>query len=125
LFVQNGAQAIVNLSNDAWSKSLSCQYQHLSMAVFRSVENRVPSIRSTASGQTVIIDPNGKIVSMAEPFTETVLAGEIPVRDLSKKTLYTTAGDWFGVLSTLAAAIMLITGIILRGRKYVKKSRNK
>ena len=66
--VNAGAQAFVNLSNDAWSKSLACQYQHLSMAVFRSVENRVPTVRSTTTGQTCIIDPNGRILAMAEPF---------------------------------------------------------
>ncbi|MDR2098103.1 MAG: apolipoprotein N-acyltransferase, partial [Spirochaetaceae bacterium] len=51
-FTLGGAEIIVNLSNDAWSHSLSAQMQHLSMAVFRSVENRRSMTRSTASGQT-------------------------------------------------------------------------
>jgi apolipoprotein N-acyltransferase len=110
-FVNNGARAIVNLSNDAWSKSLACQYQHLSMAVFRSVENRVPSARSTASGQTAIIDPNGKIVSMAEPFAETFVVGDIPVRADGAPTVYTRFGDWFGVLTAIAAGTVLAAGI--------------
>jgi apolipoprotein N-acyltransferase len=125
LFVKNGAQALVNLSNDAWSKSASCQYQHLSMALFRSVENRVPSVRSTASGQTVIIDPNGKIIAMAEPFTEAYVSGDIPVRDMRRKTLYTVAGDWFGVLSACAAALALIVGIIQKRRNHVQTSHDK
>ncbi len=113
-FVNNGAQAFINLSNDAWSKSLACQYQHLSMAVFRSVENRVPSVRSTASGQTCIIDPNGRITAMAEPFTETYLVGDIPVLNKSKKTLYTQYGDYAGKFFAAAALILYLFFIIVK-----------
>jgi apolipoprotein N-acyltransferase len=113
-FVQNGARAIVNLSNDAWSKSLACQYQHLSMAVFRSVENRVPAVRSTASGQTAIISPDGKIVAMAEPFAETFVTGEIPAPENARVTLYTRFGDWFGWLTVAATAAMLVIGMAMR-----------
>jgi apolipoprotein N-acyltransferase len=120
-FVQNGAQAIVNLSNDAWSKSVSCQYQHLSMAVFRSVENRVPSARSTASGQTAVIDPNGKITAMAEPFVETYIVAAIPKRENARRTLYTALGDWFGAAQVFAALAAGAAGIILRCGSVIKK----
>jgi apolipoprotein N-acyltransferase len=120
-FVNGGARAIVNLSNDAWSKSLACQYQHLSMAVFRSVENRVPSARSTASGQTAIIDPNGKIVSMAEPFTETFVVGDIPVRADGTPTIYTRFGDWFGVLTAVAAGTALAGGIFRKVKNVLRQ----
>ena len=74
-----GADLIVNLSNDSWSHSLACQNQHLSMAVFRSVENNVPTIRSTASGQTCVIDSHGRITAMAEPFTATYLFATVKI----------------------------------------------
>ena len=122
-FVQNGAQAIVNLSNDAWSKSVSCQYQHLSMAVFRSVENRVPTARSTASGQTAFIDPNGKIIAMAEPFVETYLVVDIPKRENAPGTRYTTWGDWFGAVSVFAALAALAAGIASRWVCAMRKKR--
>lgn len=113
-FVNAGAQAFVNLSNDAWSKSLACQYQHLSMAVFRSVENRVPAVRSTTTGQTCIIDPNGRILAMAEPFVETYLVGSIPVLDKTEKTVYTRLGDYVGVVFALAAALLILAGLVAR-----------
>lgn len=112
--VNAGAQAFVNLSNDAWSKSLACQYQHLSMAVFRSVENRVPTVRSTTTGQTCIIDPNGKILAMAEPFVETYLVGSIPVLDKTEKTVYTRLGDYVGVIFALAAVLLILAGLVAR-----------
>ncbi|MDR2371300.1 MAG: apolipoprotein N-acyltransferase [Treponema sp.] len=111
-FVRRGAELIVNLSNDAWSKSLSAQNQHLSMAVFRAVENRRSMARSTASGQTCGIDPGGRIIAMAPPFTESWTTVELPV--ITPDTLYTAWGDFFPALFTAAAALLLISGFIRR-----------
>jgi apolipoprotein N-acyltransferase len=110
-FVRNGAELIVNLSNDAWSGSLPAQAQHLSMAVFRAVENRRSMVRSTASGQTCAIDPNGRILAMAEPFTEAWLYAEVPL--VTPKTIYTEFGDYAGVFFVWAAVLLLISGTIL------------
>ena len=111
--VNNGACAFVNISNDAWSKSASCQNQHLAMAVFRSIENRVPSVRSTASGQTCIIDCSGKIIAQTEPFTQSYCTGNIPViPNNAGKTVYTVIGDLFGILFTAASAVFLTVGAV-------------
>jgi len=120
MFVLNGAEVIVNLSNDAWSESLSAQMQHLTMAVFRSVENRRSMVRSTASGQTAAIDPNGRILAMAEPFTESYLNVEVPVIS-GFFTIYTRYGDFLGVFFTLAAILLLLSGII----SYIMGSRKR
>jgi apolipoprotein N-acyltransferase len=117
-FVRNGADLIVNLTNDAWSKSLPAQMQHLSMAVFRAVENRRSMVRATSSGQTCAIDPNGRVIAMAKPFTETQLTVEVPV--LSLETPYTAWGDLWAKFLTIAAAIMLILGIVLRIKKNIR-----
>ncbi|MDR1655649.1 MAG: apolipoprotein N-acyltransferase, partial [Treponema sp.] len=79
LFVRGGADLIVNLSNDAWSASLPAQNQHLSMAVFRAVENRRSMARSTASGQTCGLDPSGRILAMAPPFEEAWITVSLPL----------------------------------------------
>ena len=44
-FVRNGAQMIVNLTNDSWSGSVPAEMQHMAMAVFRAVENRRTVVR--------------------------------------------------------------------------------
>ena len=78
-FYKAGARAFISIGNDAWSKSRRCQRQHLKMAVFRSVENHVPTARCFSSGETCIISSTGKIVKRAGAFEETYLTGEIPV----------------------------------------------
>jgi apolipoprotein N-acyltransferase len=110
-FVQNGAELIVNLSNDAWSKSLPAQNQHLSMAVFRAVENGRSMVRSTASGQTCAVTPNGKVIALAPPFTESWLTVAVPV--VKNDTVYTRRGDYLAAgFTIMAAALLLFGGII-------------
>jgi len=107
-FVRKGADVLVNLSNDAWAKSISAQNQHLAMAVFRAVENNRPMVRSTTSGQTCAIDPNGRIIAQAPPFTETWLNVSIPLVTGSGFTIYTLFGDYLGIFFVLAAVILLL-----------------
>jgi apolipoprotein N-acyltransferase len=120
-FVRNGAQAIVNMSNDAWARTASCQYQHLAMGVFRTVENRIPAVRATSSGQTVLIDPNGKILKMAEPFEPTYLICDLPVMEKTSQTIYTKYVDYAGKFFVYATCLLLACGIII---KVVGKRRN-
>jgi apolipoprotein N-acyltransferase len=109
-FVRNGAEVLVNLSNDAWSRSLSAQNQHLAMAVFRAVENRRPMVRSTASGQTCGIDPSGRIIALAPPFSEAWITVAIPL--VKGDTVYTRYGDFAAAGFTLAAAFLLLFGMV-------------
>jgi apolipoprotein N-acyltransferase len=112
-FVRNGAELIVNISNDAWSASLPAQNQHLAMGVFRAVENRRSVVRSTASGQTCAIDPNGKILAMAAPFTEAALNVEVPVITAeAADTFYTRHGDYLPKIILLLAGAALIIAVV-------------
>jgi apolipoprotein N-acyltransferase len=121
-FARNGAELIVNLSNDAWSGSLPAQMQHLSMAVFRAVENRRAMVRSTASGQTCGIDPAGRILAMAEPFTEAWLTVEVPL--LRGESLYTRYGDFLPRICIILGIILLILGTVSYIMNYHKIGRS-
>jgi apolipoprotein N-acyltransferase len=118
-FARRGADIIVNMSNDAWSASLPAQNQHLSMAVFRAVENRRALARSTASGQTCAIDPSGRIIDMASPFKEAWITVEIPV--VKGNTVYSVYGDYLAQGFTIAAFFLLMLGGIL----YIIKKKGK
>jgi len=109
-FVRAGAGALVNISNDAWAKSLPSQNQHLSMAVFRAVENSRSMVRSTSTGQTCSINPDGRITAMASPFTESWINVKIPI--MKKNTFYTLYGDYLAYIFTFAAVILLLSGAV-------------
>lgn len=123
-FVNAGAQVIVNLSNDAWSKSVPAAMQHLAMASFRAIETRRSVVRSTNAGMSGLIDPNGRIVSLNAPFTESYLIVDVPVfTGNSPFSLW--AGDWLGVACLTVGAGLLVGGIIRVGWRRCKLSRKK
>jgi apolipoprotein N-acyltransferase len=111
-FTRNGAELIVNISNDAWSHSLPAQNQHLAMAVFRAVENHRSMVRSTASGQTCAVEPNGRVMALAPPFEEAWITAEVPV--LRDKTLYTLYGDYLGRFFVIVSIALLLFGTTSR-----------
>jgi apolipoprotein N-acyltransferase len=112
-FVREGAEVIVNLTNDSWSYSVPAAMQHMAMAVFRAVENRRSVVRSTNGGMTTVIDPNGRITAMLPAFTEGYLLEDVPVYT-DRRTLYTAAGDWLAWVFVLAAAGLLAGGTAWR-----------
>ena len=111
-FARHEAKLFVNMSNDAWAKSVACQYQHLSMSVFRAVETRLPMVRATASGQTAAISPHGKIIAMLQPFIEGYLCVDVPVFTETSNTWYVLWGDVLGLISAIAAVGLLIIGSV-------------
>jgi apolipoprotein N-acyltransferase len=91
-----GAELLVNLTNDAWFGRTSAPYQHLSMAVFRCVENGLPMVRAANTGISAFILANGKIVNKSELFVRGTLQREIQLKQ--KKTFYSQLGDIFAIL---------------------------
>ena len=118
-FSRRGANIIINLTNDAWANSAVSQYQHLSMAVFRAVENRLPVLRATSSGQTAFIDQNGNIQKMLQPFIKDSLIADVTVLTERHKTVYSYLGDFFGILCTIVLFLNLCFIII---NKFIKRS---
>lgn len=59
--IAQGGEVIVTISNDSWFGNSSAPYQHLAMAVFRSIENRRFLLRSTSNGISALVDPAGRI----------------------------------------------------------------
>ena len=112
-FFLRGADALVNMTNDAWSFSVAGAMQHMSMAVFRAVENRRPVVRSTNSGITCVIDPNGRILDSLPPFTEGTLHAVVPIVK-GRPTLYTAWGDWLPWVLLVMSAAALAAGILRR-----------
>ena len=123
-FVIKGARCFFNLSNDSWSQSLACQNQHLSMAVFRSVENKIPTVRASSSGQTCMIDSCGRVKECAKPFTRAYVYAEIPVIENFSSSFYTKYGDWVAKALTIVYLLLLISKAILCIIKYILKKQN-
>jgi apolipoprotein N-acyltransferase len=104
-FTVDGANLLVNISNDGWFGRSAAAQQHLLMARVRAVENRRWLIRVTNNGYTASVDPYGRVF---EPLPADVRAGaDLPYDFRTDRTIYTRFGDWFAWLCVLVSAILL------------------
>jgi apolipoprotein N-acyltransferase len=102
----SGANLLVNITNDAWFGRSSAPWQHLSMSVFRAVENRRSLARAANTGVSAVIDPLGRIISFSPLFQPFYLAAEVPL--LQGKTVFVSIGYFFGLLCLLAAIPLVL-----------------
>ncbi len=77
-----GAELLVNISNDSWCASRACQMQHMAVACFRAIENGVPFLRATNSGETCFINSYGTVEKRIEPFKADWLYCEVELNRL-------------------------------------------
>ncbi|MFH1076270.1 MAG: apolipoprotein N-acyltransferase, partial [Pseudomonadota bacterium] len=96
---KNGAELLVTITNDAWFGTSSAPYQHLSMAVFRGIENRVAIARSANTGISALIDPAGRIIKQTHLFQDASISGNLPLMTI--ETLYTHFGYVLPMLSII------------------------
>jgi apolipoprotein N-acyltransferase len=61
--VEQGAEILINVSNDGWFRKSSAPLQHLAHAVLRCVEQSRSLARATNTGITAVIDPYGRITA--------------------------------------------------------------
>ncbi|MGC1659708.1 MAG: apolipoprotein N-acyltransferase [Candidatus Acidiferrales bacterium] len=111
-FTANGAQLLINLSNDGWFGRSAAPAQHLMMARVRAVENRLWLLRDTNNGYTVSVDPYGRIV--AEMATDIRDQLDAPYDFRSDLTPYVRFGDWLPWLCVIVSVAMLIFAFIRR-----------
>jgi apolipoprotein N-acyltransferase len=107
-FTAQGAELLVNITNDAWYGRTSAPHQHLAMTVFRAVENQRYLVRAANTGIPAVVDPRGRVVASTALFDRTVLVREVGL--LAGRTFYSRYGDVFA-WSCLAATL----GITLAG----------
>jgi apolipoprotein N-acyltransferase len=111
-FAAQGAQVLVNISNDGWYGDSGAYAQHLKQARMRAVENARWLLRDTNTGVTAFIDPLGRIVASAPRKTRTVTAA--PYALSNETTFYTRHGDWFAYLCAIICVGALLLGLSIR-----------
>lgn len=102
--VQEGAQFLVNISNDTWLAGKAAAAQHFSMAVFRAVENRRSLARVATAGFAGFVDPFGRVTHRSDATENVVLGDVLPHQHLS---VYTRYGDWFVAVCGMWALVAL------------------
>jgi apolipoprotein N-acyltransferase len=112
-FVREGAEFLVNITNDAWFGKTHGPFQHARIAVFRAIENRISIARCANTGVSMFVDPLGRVSGATKIFVRTTLVGKIPLK--FKKTFYTQHGDWFAQVCSLVSFFLILASLIKRG----------
>ncbi|HET7707170.1 MAG TPA: apolipoprotein N-acyltransferase, partial [Thermoanaerobaculia bacterium] len=103
--VNNGADVLVTITNDAWYDGTSAPRQHLDQARLRAIENDRYLLRAGTTGISAVIDPSGRIIEELPMGRDGIIFASFqPKTDV---TPYVRFGDWFAWLAsalTIAAA---------------------
>jgi apolipoprotein N-acyltransferase len=91
-----GADVLVNITNDAWYGESSAPYQALAMAAMRSAETKLPMVRVANTGISALIEPSGRITDRTPLFKRETSIVDVSWRPV--RTLYTMIGDVFAEL---------------------------
>jgi apolipoprotein N-acyltransferase len=118
---RKGARILLNLTNDAWFGMTSAPHQHLSMAVFRAVENRRPLARAANTGFSAFINIRGEITRTTDLFSEAVISREL-VPGSAELTVYGRYGDFFPLF--LLALALIHTAYVLYCRSNFRGGMN-
>jgi apolipoprotein N-acyltransferase len=109
------ADALVNVTNDAWFGHTSARHQHLQISRMRALEAGRYMVRAANDGISAVIGPHGEVIARAVEFKPAKLLSSIfPMRGL---TPYARVGNW---LVVSLAALALAYGLWVRNDRRRK-----
>ena len=113
-FTANGAELLVNISNDSWYGRSAARDQHLLVARMRAAENGRWILRATNDGITAAISPAGRVTASLPPYVQETL--DVRFEYLSHHTPFVRYGEWLWWACLLGAVVALGWDIGLRRR---------
>jgi apolipoprotein N-acyltransferase len=113
-FTNEGADVLINISNDGYLGPTAVMRQHLANAIFRAAENDRDLLRVTNTGITAFISANGRMLDHTDGFQETARTWTIS-KSGNGTTFYTRHGDLFAYGCALIS-LAFISASFMRGR---------
>lgn len=111
---RNGANLLVNITNDAWYDYSAGPYQHFIISMFRSIETRTAFVRCANTGISAYVMPTGEIAYQTQLFEKTGTVYSVPL--MSETTFYTRNSDLFARAVSVLAIIFVLSGMLSRRR---------
>ena len=122
-FVREGADVIVNMTNDNWSGAVSAEKQHAYIAIMRAIETRKSVIRGTNSGLTCLITPDGTLHDPMRPFWMGYHIYDVPVYEGGENTFYVRHIDLFADVAVYVSIAVLAIGAVMKVTETLKGRR--
>lgn len=109
---RNGADVLINITNDAWFGRSIAPWQHQAHMRLRAIETRSGVIRSANTGISGYIDPLGREHGATDIFVPAARTYQAQTSDA--RTLFVVVGDWVGWGCIAASAVLV--GLAIRPR---------
>jgi apolipoprotein N-acyltransferase len=113
---QEGADVLINISNDGWYGDTSAAWQHLNMVRMRAIENHRWILRATNTGVTAAVNPYGRVTAAAPRHQRTSIRVHFGYEN--DLTFYAAHGDLFAyacaLITTLSLAFSLTRRIAVK-----------
>jgi apolipoprotein N-acyltransferase len=105
----NGADFLLNITNDAWFGRTAGPYQHAAHLVMRAIETRMGVARAANTGVSEFVDPLGY----------THLRTPLDVERVEADTVYTTSihppyvrlGDWVAIFALVGSGSLILAAL--------------
>jgi apolipoprotein N-acyltransferase len=120
----------VNVTIDTWFGVTAEPWEHLALAQFRSVEHRIPMVRSVAAGVSTVVDTGGRVAALI-PVRGPTIAQPVPPEHLvydvalprnteARPTIFARVG-W--LLPWLCEAVVLWVVLVGLWRRFYSRRR--
>jgi apolipoprotein N-acyltransferase len=110
-YVNDGADFIVNITNDAWYKKTAITREHARNCIIRAVENRISILRAANTGISYIVNPKGKVLQRADIYQKKNIS-DFLFTTKSKNTFFGKAGFLFPKICFLLAILLIVYSIL-------------
>ena len=114
-YVENGANFLSIITNDAWWGNTQGHQQHLSYAKLRAVETRRYVARSANTGISAIINSRGNIEQSLGYEKQGTISGKIGIN--TTQTFYVKYGDYIPRIAQFLALFIFLFSIVKYRRK--------
>ena len=110
---REGADFLVNITNDSWFGRTAAPYQHAAHLVMRAIETRMGVARAANTGISEFVDPLGRTWRRTPLDVERVEADT--VYTTAGRTPYVRWGDWVGLLALVGTGALVVGAVLRRG----------
>ncbi len=118
-----GVHAFVNLTNDTWFGPTWEPWEHQGLAIFRTIEHRIPMVRSVNTGVSAVIDTGGRVLAhthvhatAARPSPETLVVDMPLPRNTAERPTPFARGGWLAPWAMLGGCVAWVLGLARRRR---------
>lgn len=104
--VENGANILIDISNDAWFGDTPAAKQHLYLTALRAIEQNRWLVRATNSGISAIIDPQGNLQFRGSQFKRQWFKGSAAI--IEQTSFYARTNICYPALPLIALVLLLL-----------------